>query len=337
MIHTRCATCQVPLSFSYEQAEATGPCFQCGHPVTVPAAPPITVVCGHCHAPSQFARTQLGQSGPCRHCGQTITVQEAPAPTATSVQESPTPPATAVHAVPNAPTNQRPSVPPTPTQQKVLARVEKEVTKAGFSIQGTRNVQLDADVTTGEAIGDALKARFMPFGASIRTDRVLGVTVGGTGGGFLLTIPFSGKLMLAHEFASIVPGTLPSNLWLERGLLGDWSSGHYLTEHGDEDPVATAAEDDFDINDGIIWDWENGNSKIKLRWGLQAVPASSDSTLLVIQTAQLGIIRRNFGITWFPKRHAALQRFMANFHSTSAPPHPRFQHEPYSTLFADML
>ena len=237
----------------------------------------------------------------------------------------------------NAPPVHYPEVPPEKPQRAALNSIEKELGKQGFDLLHVKVVQIGAQVTGGEAMGDALKARFMPFGASIRTDRVLAAKIHAPLGDFLLCVPFSGKLMLAHELASVVPGILPSNLWLERGLMGAWGNGHFTAGQGDEDPVAQAAGADGSLNQGIEWDWERGNTKMKLRWGLQAVALSPSHSLHVIQTAQLGIVFKNFGLAWYQERRRAFSAFVENYESAARPQLARFLHEPLSTLFANTM
>jgi hypothetical protein len=313
-IELECPGCRAPLSFPLERAGASGPCYRCGATVTVPV-PPISVVCARCGTASEFHPAMLGRSGPCRGCGAPITVAH-PAP-------------------PSGPLE----VAPARAQESVLASIAKEAGEARIQVLGAKVVRIANEVTTGESIGAVMKASFL-FGSSIRTDRVQAVKLRSAEGDFFLVVPWSGNMMLAHELAALVPGTLPSNVWLSRGALGAWSSGRYSgTQGGERDPIAQAADKDYALNQGIEWDWESGRIRIKLDWGLQAVCAGGDRTLHLVHTAQRGIVFKDFGLGWYLERRRAFAAFVAPRRvSPSLAPAPHFTHVPLTTLFlSDLL
>lgn len=331
-IEMSCPGCRAPLSFPPDAAGATGPCYSCGIPVTVPApaaspapppaAGPIVIACAQCGTASEFDAAMIGQSGPCRTCGATMTVT-APG----AGMHPPAPPPGALEVAPN------------PAQRSAAGDIAKEATKVGMQVLGNKVVQIAQDVTMGENVGAALKARFL-FGGQIRTDRVLATKLRAGDCDFYVVVPFSGNMVLAHEMASVIPGVLPSNLWLSRGLLGAWSSGRWLgSEGGEQDPLAEAAEREYSLVDGIEWDWEQGRMRIKLHWGLQAVPATPSSTLYLVKTAQRGIVFKDFGLNWYLERRRAFMRFVQTHGAASSPhaPAPSFHESPLSSLFLDEI
>ena len=229
------------------------------------------------------------------------------------------------------------AVPPIPVQQKALLAIGKQAGKAGLTMGPHRVLMVGAGVSTQERLGQALSARFNPFGGKVRVDRVLQVRLEGSPiTPFVLSVPYSGNRALAHELASLLPGTLPSSLSLVRGAMGSWSSGRFEGPEGPEDPVAEAASDEFEIGDGVEWNWEEGKTIIKLEWGLQAVPTPEGQTLHVMQTAKHGILSRGFGLDWYVERQRAFRDFLGRYDGTAAGA-PYWWMEPVSLLATDWL
>ena len=227
-----------------------------------------------------------------------------------------------------------PEVAPIGPQNKVLKKLEKEAAKTGHQVEGVRVLQLREPVGFAEAMKYKLTSK-------VPIDRLMGVflrgpAVHGQGGVLMLSVPFSGSLVLAHEFASRIPGTLPTNLYLTRGLMGSWSDGRFSANGDEEHPLARAAEDNGKLGELVEWNWENGKSIIKLGWGLQAVPASPNDTLHVMQTAVQGIVFKDFGLAWYDKRRAAFAEFVGQ-HGGPVQYEPRWDFEPYSLHFAAAL
>ena len=291
----------------------------------------IQMTCG-CGAQLNFEEAQVGQSGPCYHCGQTITVAAPAAPSAPVQHSAPVSPvaaAAAAMAVPAAAAAAAyPEVQPSGPQTKLLKKLEKEAAKTGHQVEGVRVLQLREPISFAES----MKFKFM---SKIPIDRLMGVLLRGPQGTLMVSMPFSGSLSLAHEFAARIPGTLPANLYLTRGLMGSWGSGRYSADGDEEHPLARAA-DEKRLGDLVEWNWENGKSIVKLGWGLQAVPASTNDTLHVIQTAVRGIVFKDIGLAWYAERRAAFEAFIAE-HGGPVGGQPRWDVEPYSLSFASAL
>lgn len=369
-----CSHCRTRLSFAPAQAGATGPCYACGKTIVVPAAPPsavsrapiaptmpmaavgpIVVVCPGCSTPTQFPVEMVGQSGPCRTCGTTFTVvlgaQQvlSPAPTQSmppALSPAPTqsmPPAQSMpgqqptpapQAASRGPSNPHLSVQPSRVHQIAAEGVAKEGAKNGMQLLGMRVLQIGQQVRTGENIGAAL------WGGQIRIDHAQAIKMRSPRGDFFVFIPWSGNMKLAHEIASIIPRGLPSCLCLSRGLLGAWSSGRYEGSNGgDRDPIAVAAEPDYSLHDGIQWDWESGRMRIKLHWGLQAVPFDTTPegprTLHVIHTAEIGIVFREYGLRWYLDRQLAFAKFVQKQGYAGPPPKRVWNPAPIAAMFLD--
>jgi hypothetical protein len=365
-----CPHCRTRLSFAPAQAGASGPCFACSKTIVVPspqpstppparqsiaptvpmsAVGPVIVVCPGCSTPAQFPIEMLGQSGPCRTCGRTFTVVLgaqglSPAPTQSMPPAAPAsvrPPAMAPSVPPpssapgaRGPSNPQLSVPPSALHQKIAQAVAREGAKNGMQMLGMRVIQLGQKVGAGENFGAAL------WGGSIRVDQAQAIKMRSPRGDFFVFIPWSGSMTLAHEFASVIPRGLPSCLCLSRGLMGSWSTGRYEGSNGGErDPIAIAAEADHTINDGISWDWESGRMRIKLHWGLQAVPFDTTPegprTLHVVHTAEIGILFREYGLRWYLDRQLAFARFVQAQGYTGPPPRRVWNPAPLAALFID--
>lgn len=281
----------------------------------------IELACPRCGTRLSFAPEQAGASGPCYACGASIVVPRPMAPAMPS-----TPP-------PRAP---MPLVAPTDYQQRTLATVAAEAAKHGIQTLGTKVVALGDEVSAQDNMSAALRASF-GFGGRFRVDRAQSIALRPQNGDLvLLVIPWSRAVRLAHEYASILPGTMPSCLKLGRGLMGSWSTGRFMgTRGGESDPIAQAAERDASINDGIEWNWESGRLKIELSWGLQAVPFDASRTLHVMHTADRGIVFRDFGVRWYFDRRVAFTKFIQANAGPAAV--PAFDPPPLATLFTDDL
>jgi hypothetical protein len=228
-------------------------------------------------------------------------------------------------------------VAPTEWQQKTLDTVAREAGKAGLTTIGTKVLQLGEDVSQGESMGAALRASFL-FGGNIRIDRVQSIALRSPGGDVVLVvIPWSRAMRLAHEMMSFVPGTLPSCLLLSRGLMGAWSTGRWQgTRGGEEDPLAKQADrDGGSLTDGIQWDWESGRLRIKLDWGCQVAPFAADRSLLVMHTADQGVVFRDFAIRWYLDRRLAWTKWIAQHAGPSA--RQEWSPTPLSILFLEDL
>jgi hypothetical protein len=344
-IEFECPHCRTRLSFAAAQAGASGPCYACGQTIVVPAARatvaptvpmaavgPIVVVCPGCRTPAQFPVEMAGQSGPCRTCGTVFTValggQSLPPAPAPSVPPSPPAPAS------RGPSNADLSVPPSRVHQVTAETIAKEGAKHGMQMLGMRVLQIGDKVRSGENMGAAL------WGGQIRIDHAQAIKMRSPQGDFFVFIPWSGNMKLAHEMASVLPRGLPSCLCLSRGTLGAWSSGRYEGSNGGErDPVAVAAEPDYALHDGIQWDWESGRMRIKLHWGLQAVPFDTTPegprTLHVVHTAEIGIVFRDHGLRWYLDRRLAFAKFIQKQAYTGPPPRRAWNPPPLAAMFLD--
>ena len=69
---------------------------------------------------------------------------------------------------------------------------------------------------------------------------------------------------------------------------------------------------------------------------IQAVPASPNDTLHVMQTAVQGIVFKDIGLAWYETRRAAFGDFVRQ-HGGPVQSEPRWDFEPYSLLFASAL
>lgn len=277
----------------------------------------IQMTCG-CGTNLSFDDAQLGQSGPCYHCGQNVTVgPAAPSPVEVAASAG----ALRIQAFPE--------VPPGGPQTKVLKKLAKEAAKTGHQVEGARVFQLREPVGFAESMKYKLTSK-------IPIDKVMGVLLRGPQGTLMVSVPFSGSLVLAHEFASRIPGTLPANLNLTRGLMGSWGSGRFSANGDEEHPLARAAEDLGTLGDLVEWNWENGKSIIKLGWGLQAVPESPNDTLHVMQTAVRGIVFKDYGLAWYEERRAAFADFV-RAHAGPVQYELRWDFEPYSLHFTVAL
>lgn len=361
-IEFECPHCRTRLSFAAAQAGASGPCYACGKAIVVPspratvaptvpmaAVGPIVVVCPGCRTPTQFPIEMLGQSGPCRTCGTTFTVAMAqslppaasapvPSPTPAPMQSmSPAPTQSMPPARPagsRGPSNPELSVPPSRVHQMTAEGVAKEGAKNGMQMLGMRVIQIGQKVGTGENFGAAL------WGGQIRVDHAQAIKMRSPQGDFFVFIPWSGNMRLAHEMASVLPRGLPSCLCLSRGTLGAWSSGRYEGSNGgDRDPIAIAAEPDYALHDGIQWDWESGRMRIKLHWGLQAVPfdetPEGPRTLHVVHTAEIGIVFREYGLRWYLDRRLAFAKFIQKIGYQGPPPRRAWNPPPLAAMFLD--
>lgn len=281
--------------------------------------PTIELVCPNCRARLSFAAAQAGASGPCYQCGHTIVVPIA----------APAPP---VAARPMS--NPELTVPPSPVHQKTADALAKEAQKHGIQMLGTRVIQIAEKVRMGENVGAAL------WGGKIRVDHAQAVRMRSPRGDFFVFIPWSGNMKLAHELASVIPGGLPSCLYLSRGLMGAWSGGRYEGSNGGEkDPIAVAAEPEYKLHDGIQWDWESGRTRIKLHWGMQVVPfdvtPEGPRSLHVMHTAEIGILFRDHGLPWYLERQQAFQAFVQKRAYAGPPPQRLWRPPPIAALFLD--
>ncbi len=332
-----CPHCQTRLSFAAAQAGASGPCYVCGQTLVVPslAAGPIVVACPGCSTSTQFPIEMLGQSGPCRTCGTTFTVTPrreglSPAPTQSMPPAQQRTPAPASRG----PSNPQLTVQPTRVHQVAAEAVAKEGAKSSMQMLGMRVIRIGQAVGSRENVGAAL------WGGQIRVDHAQAIKMRCPRGDFFVFIPWSGNMKLAHEFGSIIPRGLPSCLCLSRGLLGSWSAGRYEGSNGGErDPIAVAAEPDYALHDGIQWDWESGRMRIKLHWGMQAVPfdtaAEGPRTLHVVHTAEIGVLFREYGLRWYLDRQLAFAKFVQKIGYTGPPPPRAWNPTPIAALFLD--
>ena len=319
MLNTVCPACQSPLNFRPDEAGCIGPCFRCGAQVR---APLLNVVCGSCATVSTFEGAMLGQQGPCRGCGSNLVVAHSPSGAIGAVQavaqvEAPS----LLEMMRNAGLD--------PVLRKEMKKISKEVSKVGGKITALRRRQVE---TAGGGSG------FSIFGGSIRTDRVLQVMITGSPYPFVLTVPFAGTLVLPHEFASIVFGTLPSNLYLE-GRFPAWLSGTLVVSGGDETRVIAALKDSrINLEGELEWKWEKGVGVVKvirLQWGLQAVSVSPHATFLVMKTAKLGAFFKDFGVKWYATRQRAFTTLV--YEAGGPPTRPEFYAKPLSVLALDWL
>ena len=278
---------------------------------------PIQMTCA-CGASLSFEDAQLGQSGPCYHCGQVVVVSPPPSPIAVAAASMHVPVARAAF----------PEVAPTGAQNKLLKKLEKEAAKTGHRVEGVRVLQLREPVGFAESMKYKLLSK-------VPIDRLMGVFVRGPQGALTVTVPFSGSLMLPHEFAARIPGTLPANLYLTRGLMGSWSDGRFSAGGDEEHPLARAAQENR-LGDLVEWNWAKGKSTIKLGWGLQAAPASPSDTLHVMQSAERGIVFMDIGLAWYEERRAAFADFVRT-HGGPVQSEPRWDFEPHSLHFAAAL
>lgn len=323
-----CPRCQAQLVFQDHQAGASGPCYACGNTVVVPA--PMA------HAPSPSMAPMGAPMAPMPMPSPSVMPGALP-PRPLALVPTPSSALPPGPSMPMPTTGGLPQVAPTEWQQKTLDIVAREAAKAGLTTIGTKVLQLGEDVSQGESMGAALRASFL-FGGNIRIDRVQSIALRSPGGDVVLVvIPWSRAMRLAHEMMSFVPGTLPSCLLLSRGLLGAWSTGQWQgTRGGEEDPLAKQADrDGSTLTDGIQWDWESGRLRIKLDWGCQVAPFAADRSLLVMHTAEQGVVFRDFAIRWYLDRRLAWTKWIAQHAGPSA--RQEWNPAPLSILFLEDL
>ena len=220
-------------------------------------------------------------------------------------------------------------VAPRPEHQEIIRRVTFEARAAQASLQGSRVLQVAPIVQSGEALGEVLKASLW-IGGTLRTDFVQALKICARDGVYFLVVPWSGGYRLAHEFISIIPGTISTNLLMKRSMLLGTFVG---SQGGAADPLAKAAEYESPLGSDIEWDQEIGRARIKLQWGLQSAACSESHTFHVMKTAERGIFTKDLGVAWYAKRRLAFWSFVAK-HAGAAVP-PCFAFQPQSMLFAN--
>jgi len=110
---------------------------------------------------------------------------------------------------------------------------------------------------------------------------------------FHLVIPWSGKLILPHEFFSIIPGRLPGSIAMVRKMLHtEWIG----VDGGGQDTLAQAANAyGRALKKGVtwgwfggdrpgVWNWNNRRGQLSLKWGIQAIPLNKERFLHIMQT-----------------------------------------------------
>jgi hypothetical protein len=287
-------------------------CERCEAVLRVPL---LSVACNQCNVPSMFAGAMLGQSGPCRSCGALLTV------TLGQAAAQPVPPQHQQQPVPHA------------GQNKALYDLQREVAEIGGRVLGSKLIQVGVSVSRSET-GQALLKASIPFArGELRTDIVQGIMVSAWGAEFIVVIPWSGQMMLPHEFGAVLPGALPTILLRRRTFLDGVFSGSY---GGEQDPIAVAADQESDLSKGITWDAIDGRRTIKLQWGLQVVPLSPHQSLHVAHTGSQGIFSFKFGVKWYWERATAFAKFIPRY-ATGQIPAPSFAVTPATALFIDDL
>lgn len=190
---------------------------------------------------------------------------------------------------------------------------EASKTKGQVRVLSSKVLQVSDATVESEDIEQANEASFLFLG-KFRTDSVQGIKVVSREGPFFLIIPWSGGMMLAHEFVSLLPGAVPTGLYLNRETSGAWSGGVWSgIQSGDQNAYAVAASQNHALNEGIEWDWEEDRLRMKLGWALQAMPVAPKLTLQVMRTSRRGVVSREFGLAWYLERRRAFSTFLASF------------------------
>lgn len=282
----------------------------------------ITFSCPGCQAPLSFPVEAVGQSGPCYQCGTSITVQAPPSPALAHVQN---------------PGGLWEEVSENEQQNKTLARLDKELAKAGgIELLATRVLRLDV-VVTDEDIHAQRKAAKKLGGAPIRADTVQCIRLVAGPLHFFLFIPYFGGEAMAHEWASMVNGTLPSCVYYDRDGPKPYDIGQWMgSEGGAQDPTAMACKRDKAIYKGVEWNHYMFTGDMLLKWGLQAVP-EGERTVHLMHSAPSGVVKKRFDPKWYLDRRAAFEAFVSRQAPTAARATPSYRHSPISMLFMDKV
>lgn len=117
---------------------------------------------------------------------------------------------------------------------------------------------------------------------------------------YLLTLPWSGKKVHVHEFASILPGALPRAIALKWGGTSFWMGPEGINK----DPIALAAHNFKIAAQGI-------GLHRDLLWFLQAVPLGPTEYIHMAQTgpASIGFFKSGYGVDWYLGRRELFMKF----------------------------
>jgi hypothetical protein len=331
MYHTTCPQCRLPLGIPPQFAGSQGPCGRCGCMVAVPQ---IVTNCLHCRQPSYFQGAMLGMVGPCRHCGAQLQVSvhsyqgSASLPPHGPVSQPPQ----AHYAPPPSLAQSNAHAPLSSSHGAILHKATTSALKAGVQVLGTRVALTGAPVTQGETFRELLKASVPFTQGALRVDSVLGILLAQGPLRILQSMPFSGGRALPHEFACILPGSLTSTLWLKNGGWFDTFEG---SQGGENDPLAQAAQK-ADLARGVEWTEVNGRQKIKIAWGYQLVALQNQMSVLVLKTAERGLLSTDYGVSWFLERGRETAGFLARYSQPQTMP-GGFRYLPASAHFLDDL
>jgi hypothetical protein len=192
---------------------------------------------------------------------------------------------------------------PTRAQDRATRAIVAEATSYGVRLLGTKVLQLSPEAAPARPP----ITRFTT-GDDLRIDTVQSLMLVTPGGdAVFVLVPWSGDLALAHELASLLPGTLPTNLRL-RCSFGGVTSGRFDGDRGDDDPILRAAQRDRSIYEGICWSWQEHGLGFGIPWGLQAVPYDSTRTLHILHSGRRPT--HDYRVAWFLNRRLAFVKFM---------------------------
>ena len=226
------------------------------------------------------------------------------------------------------------------SQAKQEQKIAKEASKSkrGVKVKSIQCVPFGEEVRTGETVRESLKASIPFVRGKFRPDSLHIATLETEADSFQLVIPWSGKMALAHEFVAIEQGCLPESVGLKRSIAGSWGLGTWIDSTGQSDSdLPRAAENAGEkLCEGVEWNWEWGNYKSKLGWGLQMIPLGESVYLFMAKTASKGTFGWKAGLDWFVDRRQAFREFLDTVNIAGAN-ETRFLFPTYSMLVLEAM
>jgi hypothetical protein len=282
--------------------------------------PALFCHCRSCDAEQTFAPSVRGGSGTCHRCGSPVVFE----PDGRAAQ---------LRGV-----ELWEEVEPTEVQQRKVAALEKELGKSRtVEIMAARVIRIGPPVTREEEKHRKRDAK-KPGGGELRTDTMQVIQLGALDRLMVhLVVPFSGDQPLAHEFASMIPVSLPTCLYFDRDGPERYKQGQWLGTHGGAaDPVVAAAKKvSSQLTKGTMFTRAVAGGTQSLHWALQALPIEG-RVLHMMQSPMRGMLAGKFDPEWYLERREAFARFAATVPDAPVV-QPYFRHGPKSRLLLDRL
>ncbi|MEM9067357.1 MAG: hypothetical protein AAGE52_02595 [Myxococcota bacterium] len=214
---------------------------------------------------------------------------------------------------------------------KAIKALEKELSKKpGLELMAVRTLRLDDPVSSDEERAAQKAAKdYKPVNLRVDTLQCIQLMRGNEW--VYLLIPYYGAHRMAHEFMSIIQGTLVAPLYFDR----DGPRKHVFGQWVGDDVLTQAARANKELIRGIEWQAYLGRIHQNLLWGLQVVPFQG-RTLHLMQTAVRGVLSTKFAPHWYLERRDALIGF-GGAYATTTPPPAQLRHQPLARLFVDEL